>query len=519
MTAPGTALADRGLALPASGRRAWTRALIVLGLGLAGLFALFHEEAAAALKVWLASTAFGHCFLVAPIAVWLAWERRGALAGLTPAPVPALALLGVLPVGAWFLAERLGIMEGRQFAALFLAWLLTLSVLGLAIGRAMAVPLLYTIFLVPFGAFLVPALQDFTVRFIDVGLTLLDVPHMVTATLIEIPEGDFRVVEACAGLRFLIAAIAFGTLYACVIYRSAWRRAAFIAVCIVVPVLANGVRALGIVMLGHIEGSAEAGAVDHVLYGWIFFTMVMLLLILLGLPFREDQAAAPAPRAAPPPRRSPALVAMMAVLAVAAAGPAASSWLDRRADADTADAMGLAARLAARLMAPPGCVAGPVEQDARDFDCNGIRIAMRIRVFSERAGPAVMRAWRAATDPGSAEDSEATWHETTDARWRVVETRDPASILAAALWLDGAPAPQGLALRLRLARGAFAPEGGRPVGTGRDGEQFARCHRRGGCPDPNADGIARRRDVVTAARRAFVRAAPHDVRGGGSRRP
>jgi len=36
---------------------------------------------------------------------------------------------------------------------------------------------------------------------------------------------------------------------------------------IVVPIIANGFRALGIVWLGHILGSAEAAATDHVLYG------------------------------------------------------------------------------------------------------------------------------------------------------------------------------------------------------------------------------------------------------------
>ena len=62
----------------------------------------------------------------------------------------------------------------------------------------------------------------------------------------------------------------------------------FIAASIVVPIIANGLRALGIVALGHVLGSAQAAATDHVLYGWMFFSLVILLLIALGLPFRED---------------------------------------------------------------------------------------------------------------------------------------------------------------------------------------------------------------------------------------
>jgi exosortase len=371
--------------------------------------------------------------------------------------VPALALLALPLAALWFVAERLAIMEARQFAALFLVWLLVAATCDFTICRAMAVPLGYTVFLVPFGAFLVPALQDFTARFIDVGLSILAIPHFVTATLIEIPEGNFRVAEACAGLRFLIAAIAFGTLYACVIYRSAWRRIAFILVCIVVPILANGVRALGIVLLGHIKGSAEAGAFDHVLYGWIFFSLVILLLLLLGLPFRQDvEVTGDRPGAAVPagaqPRASAYAIAAAAVVACAAAGPAGAAILDERGSAASAAVSAEAERLAVALAAPPGCVAGPAQDGRRDFLCQSVRLGSRILVFAGRSGPAALRAWRDAADPVPAEDAETTWQDGSGVHWRIVRTHQPDRMFATALWLDGAPAPDGIALRLRLAR-------------------------------------------------------------------
>ena len=79
-------------------------------------------------------------------------------------------------------------------------------------------------------------------------------------------------------------------------YRSPVRRGAFILISIVVPVIANGLRGLGIVYLGYLLGSAKAGAADHLIYGWLFFSLVIGLLITAGLPFRQDIAP-------PPPRR------------------------------------------------------------------------------------------------------------------------------------------------------------------------------------------------------------------------
>jgi exosortase A len=263
----------------------------VLGIGLLLFGVLFHTEVAAAVGVWIDSTAYNHCFLVIPIVAYLIWDRRDRLARARPVPNPWFALAALPPIMAWLLAERLGIMEGRQLMVMALVEIFFLSVLGWRLFYQFAGPLLYLVFLVPFGAFIVPTLQGFTTSFIVHGLNLLNIPNYADGYAIEIPEGSFLVAEACAGLRFLIASLAFGCLYAMLMYRSPLRRGIFIAVSIVLPIIANGFRALGIVVLGHILGNAQAAVADHLIYGWLFFSVVILLQIVLGLPFRQDHLA------------------------------------------------------------------------------------------------------------------------------------------------------------------------------------------------------------------------------------
>ncbi|WP_276968651.1 exosortase, partial [Metallibacterium scheffleri] len=177
------------------------------------------REGAAAVATWWESTAYNHGFLVLPIAFWLLWERRAMLVGAVARPWPP-ALLAALPLAVmWFAAERLGIMEGRQLAAMALVQVLLIAVLGRDFYRRLLWPALYLFFLVPFGGFLVPALQNFTLGFINHGLDLLGIPYFSDGFSIEITAGKFYVAEACAGLRFLIASIAFGVLYAGVMYR------------------------------------------------------------------------------------------------------------------------------------------------------------------------------------------------------------------------------------------------------------------------------------------------------------
>ncbi len=451
-TAAFTSLPDQGR------RREQLTAAVLLGLATLALLAVFGDESRAAYQTWMDSTAYGHCFFVVPIAAFLAWERRHVAAAIPVRPLPWLAVLAI-PAGlVWLVAERLGIMEGQQLVAMACLQLLALCVLGWRLYRALAVPLFYLFFLVPFGAFVTPVLQDFTAEFIRVGLGVIGIPVFTDGYIIQIPEGTFFVAEACAGLRFLIASVAFGVLYACMIYRSPGRRIAFILVSIIIPIIANGFRGLGIVALGHVLGSAEAAAVDHVLYGWIFFSLVILLLIVAGLPFREDAGEMPVPGTVPGGQgglRATAL-AVLAASGLIALAPAIAVTLDHRG--------GLAAQPAIDPVAIRGCLPiapqlpANAERITWSYSCPaGLgsvdQLIVSVSVLSPRSNAgALVRLRRAITREGAAESTSFRLVRQTDQdTWLMATNTEPDRMVAFASWVDGHPATGGLAQRLRQA--------------------------------------------------------------------
>lgn len=310
----------------------WRHSGLILAFGLLVLGIAFAHEARAAFDVWGASTAYNHCFLILPITLYLGWERRAGFVRLIPTVEPRAIFLAIAFALLWLAADRLGIMEGRQLAAMALLQCLVLAALGSTVYWYFRAPLWYLFFLVPFGGFTVAPLQHFTADFAAAGLSLLGINHYLHGTIIEISAGAFRIAQACAGLRFLIAAIAFSVLYALVIFRSTGRRLIFIALCLIVPVIANGLRALGIIWLGYMEGSAKAAATDHVVYGYVFFSILLMIIILVGLPFRQDSAppAIPLVTQVPISNRARMIIAL-AVLAVSLAAPAVALALDLRA--------------------------------------------------------------------------------------------------------------------------------------------------------------------------------------------
>lgn len=444
--------------------------LLTLAMGLIGLGLIFAPELRAAVEVWMMSTAYGHCFFVVPIALYLAWERRAVVAGTPVLPMPLAALLALPLGGVWLMAERLGIMEGQQFLAMALFELMFVCVLGWRMARAMAVPLIYLFFLVPAGAFLTPALQIITAKVITTGLDIIGIPYYADALIIEIPEGKFFVAEACAGLRFLIASIAFGVLYACMIYRSTGRRGLFIAASIVVPVFANGLRAFGIVVLGHQLGSAQAAVVDHILYGWLFFSLVLLILILLGLPFREDGGSfAIRPSTLPLTAPRPRLVWMAAglMLALSAVSPALAVYFDRLALAGPARSTSpgpLAGCVAAAMPIAAvshvtwayACPFGPAPED---------RLTVLVTAFASHGDAGSMtRQRRIATGELGAEEVMTTPLRTgPGGRWFLVNTIEPDRIAAMSEWIDGRPAAGGLGQRAILAWRSVTGAGDAPV--------------------------------------------------------
>ncbi|HZF75788.1 MAG TPA: exosortase A, partial [Acetobacteraceae bacterium] len=434
----------------------WGPALGMLGLVLAAFGLIFATEILAAIRSWTSNAAYTHCWLVLPIAAWLAWQRQHRLAGLAPEPLPTAALLAIPVALAWFAAERLGLLEVRQLAAMAMLWAAVLALLGWRVCRAMAAPLVYLVFLVPFGAFTTPLLQDVTAWLMEIAMRAWGISYWRDGLLIETRAGLFHVAEACAGLRFLIAALAFGALYAFTMFRSTGRRLLVMVLAVTVPVLANGIRAFGIVAAAQYIGSAEAAAADHLIYGWGFFSAVMLLLILAGLPFREDRR--PERPAAPPaqPARAPrpAALAGASALAVglAAAGPTLASALDSLAGAPREVQPLL-------LAAPPGCAAA----GSGTLRCGTATVRARMVVFPDRVTWAPVAAERRrAHAGGSDEDTLFTVSQPGVVTWQGREYDSGEGAGATAVWIGGRPAG-GLRGRVEQALASVTGGKGRPV--------------------------------------------------------
>ncbi|MBU2869102.1 exosortase A [Colwellia sp. E2M01] len=255
-------------------------------------FYTYYQGVTTAINVWAVSEIFNHCFLVIPIAFFLIYQKRDEL---SKQPFVAnywllLPLIGTLILYTFALVGDIRLfMHVATFVSLpLIIWF----VVGNQAAKVIAFPLYFMLFSIPIGEQLIPYLQEITT---DISVPLLEltgIPVYRNGLYLEIPEGRFLVAEACSGISFLITSIVFGHLYAYISFITLRKKLLFILISLVFPILANALRVYGIVLIAHLTDMEHAAGADHLIYGGVFFTIVLFSLILIGEKMRDKFATA-----------------------------------------------------------------------------------------------------------------------------------------------------------------------------------------------------------------------------------
>ena len=306
----------------------WLRTIQILFVSIVFLFLFYYQTVSSIAEKWWTSDTYAHGMMIIPFSLYMIWMHRRHLAPLQPRlSWWGMALL--LPtVLIWLLGAVVDVLVIQQLALLGMIWALVLTVLGWATVRHMLFPLAFIIFVVPLGEGLIPILMDITAVFTVKALQLTGIPVFWEGMYFAIPSGNFEVAKACSGARYLFASIALGCLFAYINFYSFKKRALFILVSILLPIVANGVRAYGIVLIAHYSNLKYAVGVDHLIYGWLFFGLIMFLLFYIGSKWHENDPMLQTINAAPVNKDTifRATIPILFLL-VASTGPIAMLWM------------------------------------------------------------------------------------------------------------------------------------------------------------------------------------------------
>ncbi|WP_165314153.1 exosortase A [Vibrio ziniensis] len=258
-----------------------------IGLPLLVWLLVYWSSLESMVGVWANSKTYEHSYLIAPISLWLVWQKKEQVKNypLNTAFLPILLL--VLPCLLWIVGTLAGVAFFEHIAAITTLQLILWAVLGNQRAKLLLFPIFYLTFCIPFGEELIPYLQEVTAYLSVIMIRLSGVPVFREGMYLTIPNGQFEVAEACSGIRFLISSIALGTLFANFFFTQKWKLFLYVTFSCLFPIIANSIRAYGIIMIGYLSDMKYATGADHLIYGWVFFSIVIGIMFYIAWAFQD----------------------------------------------------------------------------------------------------------------------------------------------------------------------------------------------------------------------------------------
>jgi exosortase len=234
---------------------------------------------------WANDDNYSHGFLIVPIALYLAWERRQRVSSL-PSQPSIFGLVIVLGSLATLIAGILG-------AELFLT---RVSIVGLIGGtvlfvlgwqhlRALAFPIAFLLLMIPIPAIIFNQiafpLQLIASQFGEAALNAADIPVLREGNVIILANTTLEVAEACSGIRSLVSLLTLGIVYGYFTDPRGWLRTMIALSTVPIAIVANGMRVAGTGIAAHYYGPEAATGFFHTFSGWLVFVVAFVMMFVV----------------------------------------------------------------------------------------------------------------------------------------------------------------------------------------------------------------------------------------------
>jgi exosortase len=249
----------------------------------AGVLWTYGSVLLSLVRQWASDDNYSHGFLIIPLAIFCAWERRDQLERAQCRPHSAgliLILLSLLVFATGVFAAELFLtrisLVGVVTGAILFVW-------GPAHVRQLAFPLALLPLMVPLPALIFNQiafpLQLLASRVGEATIAAAGIPVLREGNVLELPSTTLAVAEACSGIRSLISLITLGIVLAYFTERRAAARALIVLSAVPIAVLANASRVAGTGLASYWFGPRAAEGFFHGFSGWLMFAVAFLGLV------------------------------------------------------------------------------------------------------------------------------------------------------------------------------------------------------------------------------------------------
>jgi exosortase len=242
---------------------------------------LYRQIVLELVQDWMRDDNYSHGFLIVPIALYFAWERRHKFFKAERRP-SFMGLLIIIP------AVIAAALDMHVFVNRIALWACILGALLFLQGwprvKVMLLPVLFLLLMIPIPAIIFNPiafpLQLLSSRFGEWTLATCQIPVLREGNVIQLANTSLEVAEACSGIRSLISLLTMAIVYGYFIESRVWIRVVLALASIPIAIAANACRVAGTGVASHYYGPEAAQGFFHTFSGWIVFIVAFMMLFI-----------------------------------------------------------------------------------------------------------------------------------------------------------------------------------------------------------------------------------------------
>jgi exosortase len=234
-------------------------------------------------KLWSNNEDYSHGFFIIPVVIYLIWKNQE---GWQPEK-PLYSVLGLLGVVVGIVLYFAGLFSQfrtlEYFSFILTGWGVVFFLFGYHFFKKFAWELFLLVFMLPIPSRLYAAitlpLQLVVTKMSFIVLQLFGIPVFREGNLLQLPNTNLEVVNACSGLRSILTIIVLAFVISCLFLRRTSHRLLLIVFAVPLAMLTNLVRVTVIALFAQHGNPYFAEGIGHAMLGVGLFSLNLVLLI------------------------------------------------------------------------------------------------------------------------------------------------------------------------------------------------------------------------------------------------
>ncbi len=263
-----------------SSNKTLTLALVALTLFIVCYFPVFRIL----VEKWADSEDYTHAFFMVPIIIYLVWGKKEYLVNRQGGNTLFGLPLVILSILLYLLSLQLQIPTVCSLAMVMTLLSVLVYLSGFAAIKELVVPIVLLILIIPIPnqiySMLTLPMQLKVSQASEIVLQLFSVPVLRDGNIIQIPGKTFLIVEACSGLRSMIALITFSLTIGIFMLTKTLSRVLLLILSVPVAFFINIIRVVSMTLAFHYFKVDLSVGTKHTVLGFVVFGIALAIILM-----------------------------------------------------------------------------------------------------------------------------------------------------------------------------------------------------------------------------------------------